>query len=179
MVRELFCTYHGVKRWSFQHQAATMGFVGEGGEKNSKTKVVNSGKEFKQSSWQRLSQEVRWLPKSTGCGADSRGPPHGAQGWLEAPHGHFLGGLTQRAMAGMALRQGGLSVGPRAYLVAWIPYGLMMLSIFLGSTWRAIPFLLTYKKEKGELTIGMSESRDFIKLFFKAPKAMLSWFPKL
>lgn len=36
-----------------------MGFVGEGGEKNSKTKVVNSGKEFKQSSWQRLSQEVR------------------------------------------------------------------------------------------------------------------------
>ena len=65
---------------------------------------------------------------------------------------------------------------PRVQLLAVITYGSVVVSMFLGEFPKSILFLFIYEKEKGNLTIGMPKGSGFIKLSFKALKAVLSGF---
>ena len=45
--------------------------------------------------------------------------------------------------------------------MAIIPYGLMIVMMFLDEYFRGISFFFTYKKENGKLIIGISKGRGF------------------
>lgn len=69
--------------------------------------------------------------------------------------------LTTRAVAVMALTKqgaGGVSPSHRVQLLTIIPYGPMVVPMFLLNTSRAF-FLFIYKMENGNLIIGMSKSK--------------------
>ena len=51
--------------------------------------------------------------------------------------------LAERAVAGIALGQWGISPCHRVQLLARVPYGLMIVSMFLGKYSKGIPFPLT------------------------------------
>ena len=58
--------------------------------------------------------------------------------------------------------------------VAVIPYGSGAIPIFGSEYPKTIPSLPIYKKEKGDLIIGIPRTNGFIRLFFKAMNPMLS-----
>lgn len=83
---------------------------------------------------------------------------------------HHIMALTRRAVAGMALRQGGAPM-PQGPGGAILPYGSTVVLI-LGEYPKGIPFLFIYLKEKGDVIRGSPKAGGFIECSFTALKAM-------
>ena len=65
----------------------------------------------------------------------------------------------ERAAAVMALWQGGGVPVPQGPVAGYNAHGSMVVPVFWSEFPKGIPSIFKYKKEKGNLIIGMSEGR--------------------
>ena len=90
-----------------------------------------------------------WL-RNIECNENSGGLiPCVARKWLKKSHNGFLCDLNQKSNACNDFNTGGVSSGPKAHLLAIIPFGLMLLPRILGSTQRAFPSFSDTNKKMG------------------------------